>query len=431
MVCHGEMARTRPGPSQLTEFYFLMSLGGVLGGLFNSLLAPQLFGSVQIFDSVVEYPLMLVAACFLLPGQKGANQRRAFNHIDFAWLTGLIVVMGACVGFALMLDSLKWTSPMMAGMKRNLIIAVLYGLPAIMCLGFKERPIRFALGVAFLFLTMDYYSRAKMGNVLLAERNFFGVNRVLLDKKHKYHTLVNGNTLHGLQEMFPKPSREPTGYYCRSGPLGDVFEALSGPMLKRRVAVIGLGTGGMAAYAQPEQRFSFYEIDPAVVEIARNPELFTYLTDCRGTYDIVLGDARIQLAQAADAEFDMIVLDAFSSDSIPMHLLTQEAMELYWHKLKADGVLVLHISNRYLRLEPTLGRLAAANGLVCLSRADLDVNQEEQQKGKRPSQYMVMAREAGNLGRLTENTHWSLSKSTGNAKIWTDDYSDILHVLRW
>ena len=426
MVCHGEMARTRPGARHLTEFYLWMSLGGVLGGLFNSLAAPQLFGSVRMFNAVVEYPLMIVAACFLMPGRENAKPRRAFDHFDFAWLINLIVAIGVCVGFSAMIECMKWASPL----NRFVIIATLYGLPGILCFSFKGRPVRFALGVAMLFLLVDYTSRANSGNDLLVERNFFGVNRVRLEND-RFHELVNGNTIHGMQQMLPQPSCEPLGYYCRSGPLGDVFEAFSGQMFKRRVAVIGLGTGCMAAYLQSGRQFTFYEIDPAIVAIAADPRLFTNLQDCRGKYDIVLGDARLQLAKAADGEFDAIVLDAFSSDSIPIHLLTQEALNLYLSKLKAGGVLVLHISNRYLNLEPTLGRLAAANGLICLSRTDIDVGKEEQENGKRPSQYLVMARQARDLGRLAENARWTRVEPSGNVRVWTDDYSNIFSVLRW
>ncbi len=414
MVCHGEMARTRPGASRLTEFYFWMSLGGVLGGLFNSLVAPL------VFTSVIEYPLMLVAACFLRPARQAGGKRRPFDLLDCAWLLGLVVATAACLLIALKVE----------GLNLYFTIALLYGVPGAICFSFKDRPIRFALGVAAVFIAVGYFSDAKSGNVIWKDRNFFGVNRVCLDGAKKFHMLVNGNTLHGLQQIDP-PSSEPTGYYTRSGPLGDIFQAFSGPMLKRRVAVVGLGAGGMAVYARPEQRFTFYEIDPAVVAIALDPRLFTFLKDCRAEHDIILGDARIKLAEAKDREYDMILLDAFSSDSIPLHLLTREAMELYLRKLKPDGVIVIQISNRYLELKPMLGKLAAANNLVCWSRADLEVSEAEREKGKRKSQYMVMAHRAGDLGAIVKNDRWTQVKPGSEIRVWTDDYSNILSVLRW
>jgi hypothetical protein len=427
MVCHGEMARTRPCTSHLTEFYFLMSLGGVLGGMFNSLAAPLIFSSTQWFGSIVEYPMMIVAAAFLMPGQQDAEKRRAFDLKDYVWLIGLIVVAGAGVGLAFLFDSFAWKD---AVLKRTLVLGLLYGLPAILCFSFKGRPIRFALGAAFLFLATDYYSLANKGNLLLVERNFFGVNRVRVEDQ-RFHVLVNGDTIHGLQIMYPKPSTEPMGYYCRSGPLGDIFEAFSGPMLKRRVGVIGLGSGGMAAYAKAGQNFTFYDIDPVVVELASDPNLFTYLRDCQAKYDLVLGDARLRLAESADGQFDMIVLDAFSSDSIPIHLLTEEALDLYLAKSKSDGVLVLHISNRYLELEPMLARLAAKKGLFCMSRLDDKVSTEDIENGKRASHYVVMARRESDLGPLAENKKWSSPATSEKVRVWTDDYSDILNVLNW
>jgi spermidine synthase len=308
---------------------------------------------------------------------------------------------------------------------------LIYGIPAAICFSFKERPLRFAIGVATVFLAVGYVANLEASRVLWKDRNFFGVNRVCIDSDKKFHTLVNGNTVHGLQLFFPNPSREPAGYYSRSGPLGDIFEAFSGPMLKRRVAIVGLGSGSIAAYAQPGQEFTFYEIDPAVAAIANDPNLFTYLRDCRGNYDVVLGDARIRLAEAPDGEFDFIVLDAFSSDSIPMHLLTQEAMDLYLRKLKANGAIAIHISNNFLRLEPVLGRLAAVNGLVCFSREDINVGNAELKKGDRMSHYLAMTRKESDLGSLTKNDRWHRVQSSDNIRVWTDDYSNILSILRW
>ena len=187
----------------------------------------------------------------------------------------------------------------------------------------------------------------------------------------------------------------------------------------------------MAAYAQPEQNFTFYEIDPVVVALASDPRLFTYLTDCRGKHEIVLGDARLRLGEAPEEEYDMLVLDAFSSDSIPIHLLTEEALDLYLAKLKSDGVLVLHISNRYLELEPMLVRLAAKKDLFYLSRTDNEVSNEEQKNGKRASQYMVIARRESDVGPLAKNKKWEHPAPSGKSRVWTDDYSDILSVLNW
>jgi SAM-dependent methyltransferase len=382
--------------------------------MFNALAAPL------IFPWLVEYPLMLVAACFFRPASRGGAKRTEFNLRDLEWLLGLIAATMLLMG----LSALFFTSESL------LLSSLLYAVPALICFGFRKRPLRFALGVTVLFLTVACYVSALFGDVLLTERNFYGMKRVSR-VEDQYHSLVNGNIVHGIQKMRPRPSSEPLGYYCRSGPLGDLTCAFDRSKEKGRVAVVGLGTGSIASYARPGQHYTFYEIDPAVIRIAKDPKLFTYLTECRGAWDVVEGDARLRMAEAPDGEFHAIILDAFSSDSIPMHLLTQEALQLYCRKLKADGVLVFHISNRYLNLEPVLAALAEKNHLVCFSRADLQVPEEERSKKKYPSHYLVMARHLSDLGGLSKNSHWSRPKPLAGAQEWTDDYSNILSVLDW
>jgi len=414
MVCHGELARTRPGTSRLTEFYLWMSLGGVLGGMFNTLVAPQ------IFTSVAEYPLMLVAACFLRTPNKGLAKRTDFNLRDVMWLMGLIAVALAMIGITRCIEA-----------RHSFIVnSLVYGAPAVICFGFRERPIRFALGIGVIFLTVTCHVSFQSGDIIFAERDFYGVNRIRV-MRNRFNALINGNVIHGIQEMYPTPRGEPLGYYSRSGPLGDLACAFDQTKAKRHVAIIGLGTGSIAAYARPGQRFTFYEIDPTVIRIATDARLFTYLKECPGEYNVITGDARIRLADAPDGRFDTIILDAFSSDSIPMHLLTTEALQLYCRKLKADGVLVLHISNKYLNLEPVLATLAEKNNLVCLTSEDLNVTPEEEREGKLISRYMVMARHMNDLGRLPENSRWHKPAPPAGVHEWTDDYSNILSVLCW
>jgi SAM-dependent methyltransferase len=414
MVCHGELVRSRPAANRLTEFYLWMSLGGVLGGMFNALVAPQ------IFNSVIEYPLMLVIACFIRPASKDFSGRTEFNLLDFAWLMGLIAVGLMMVGLAYVFLTAN----------SFLVCILVYGVPAVICFAFKKRPIRFALGLAVVFLTVDYYVSPQSGNIILRQRDFYGVKRVSITQE-RFHSLVNGNIVHGLQEMYPAISREPLGYYSRMGPLGDLFCAFDDTKKSRRVAVIGLGTGAMASYVLPGQHVTFYEIDPAVIRIATDPQLFTYLKQCPGKWDVIEGDARLQLAKARDDQFDTIILDAFSSDSIPLHLLTQEALHLYCQKLKPDGVLVFHISNRYLNLEQMLAALAEKNNLVCLENDDVRNSEEDKRNGKYPSHYLVMARRLSDLGNLSENPAWSRPSHPLGFHVWSDDYSNILSVLAW
>jgi SAM-dependent methyltransferase len=412
MVCHGELARSRPDARRLTEFYLWMSVGGVLGGMFNALAAPLLF------TWVVEYPLILAAACFFKPAVRDRVKRTEFNRWDVAWLLGLIAA-------ALIMAELSKCPKVQ---NHYWIAGILYAGPAIFCWCFRNRPLRFALGVSALLLIVFYCVVAQFGNVLLAKRNFYGVKRIRRDAD--FHCLINGNINHGIQRMHPQPSSEPLGYYHRKGPLGDLACALDQSKPKRRVAVIGLGTGAIAAYARPGQHYTFFEIDPDVIQIARNPRLFTYLRDCRGECDIIEGDARLRIAEAQDNQFDTIILDAFSSDSIPLHLLTREALQLYCRKLKSDGVLVLHISNRYLDLEPVLAALAQNNRLVCFAR-DAGVSDEEDRNGHYGSHYLVMARRERDLGGLPKKSEWKHPVAPAGLRPWTDDYSNILSALEW
>jgi SAM-dependent methyltransferase len=361
----------------------------------------------------------LAAACFFKPAAKGRVKRTEFNRGDALWLLGLIAAALIMLGLSEFLEAQEqWW-----------LAALLYAGPAIFCWGFRNRPLRFALGVSALLLIIFCCVVARFGNVLLAERNFYGVKRIRLEGDG-FHCLINGNIIHGIQKMRPQPSCEPLGYYCRSGPLGDLACALDESKPNRRVAVIGLGTGAVAAYARPGQHYTFFEIDPAVIQIAGDPRLFTYVRDCRGECNVLEGDARLRIAGTPDGRFDTIILDAFSSDSIPLHLLTREALQLYCRKLKPDGVLVLHISNRYLDLEPVLAALAQKNCLLCFSR-DAHVSDEEDRNGRYASHYLVMARRPSDLGELPKNPNWKRPVAPAGLRPWTDDYSNILSALEW
>ena len=245
--------------------------------------------------------------------------------------------------------------------------------------------------------------------------NSFGVKLVVVDAELGLRILLNDAARHGIQSTDAARSDEPLAYYHRSGPLGDVFAAWQGPDANARVAIVGLGVGAMAAYAEPGQHFTFYEIDPMVADIAGDSKYFTFLARCRGTYEIVLGDGLEALARAPDGHYGMIILDAFTSDRIPMHLLSRQALDVYRSKLDDGGVLVFHISNVHQELEPALARLAAEADWGCLARADLDLDEEERSIGKLPSHYLVIARRPEDLRRLAENDRWR-SPSCENAE---------------
>ncbi len=243
--------------------------------------------------------------------------------------------------------------------------------------------------------------------------------------------MSHGSTNHGMQRQAPAERRQAIGYYHQSGPLGQVFADLGNPARTREIGIIGLGTGGITAYAQAGQRVVYYEIDPAVERLARDPEYFTYLKDCQAETDVVLGDARLTIGAEDDSHFDILILDAFTSDAIPIHLITREAIGMYLEKLTPEGVLVMHISNRYLDLEPILGNIAGDLGAVCHIQNDRDVSAEQGAEGKFPSTWAVIARRPEHLGQLADNPKWKLVPKSPGYPLWTDDFSNILAVLRW
>jgi SAM-dependent methyltransferase len=265
-------------------------------------------------------------------------------------------------------------------------------------------------------------------DVMLKRRDFYGIHQVRYEPADSTHILLNGTTKHGAQSFLPGRRREPLSYYSRNGPLGDVFREL--PALQgRAIAVVGLGTGATAAYGLSGERWTVYEIDPAVERIARDPRYFTYLADSPAHIDIVLGDGRLSLARARDGSFNLIVLDAFSSDAIPVHLLTREAVALYFRKLAPGGTLVFHLSNRYLALEPVLARLAEDAGAVARIRANTVRRDVALHTGQDPSVWAVIAADSLFLGGLSTDPRWRPLRHQRKIDLWTDDFSNVLQTL--
>jgi spermidine synthase len=272
------------------------------------------------------------------------------------------------------------------------------------------------------------------GQLIHRERDFFGTIRVLYDAEANVHRLFHGNTLHGQQSLDPKNREEPSTYFTRSGPIGQLFAALE-PMLTRsgsQVAIVGLGAGTLACYARPGQLWSFYEIDAAVIRIAQDPRYFTYLSDgqARGaSIGIELGDARLRLREAPANGYQLIVLDAFSSDAVPVHLLSREAIQLYRSKLAEGGVLAFNVTNRYLDLEPVMGQQAADAGMACRVCYDAYPTAEERRAGKQGSIWAIMAGHESDLGHLGTDPRWQAPRIRPGAWVWTDDYSDLASYL--
>jgi hypothetical protein len=415
MVCHGEVARTRPATQHLTEFYLWVSVGGVLGGAFNALLAPM------VFSTVLEFPIALVLAAMLCPPIDVVQDTRRVRQLDYL----LPAALGLAVAVAALELQAKGVAP---GRGLDFIIFIIFGAAAICCLRFGARPRRFGLGLAALILASQVYT-GSFGHILHRERSFFGVYRVSDNAEMNCRVLFHGSIPHGLQSLDPSRACEPLAYYTRSGPIGQVFAAFQESPVENEVALIGLGAGVMACYHQPHQRFTFYEIDPTVLHIAQDRRYFTYLSDCGSPVRVVLGDGRLSLRAAPAHGYGMIVLDAFSGDSIPTHLLTREALALYLTKLAPNGVLAFHISNRHLDLHSVLGNLAHDAGLYCLSNDDAHVSEDEAREGKFASRWVVMACNSSDLEPLRKDSRWRVLPAAPGSRVWTDDFSNIVSIL--
>lgn len=414
MVCHGELARCRPDVSRLTEFYLLMSVGGMVGGLFNALVAPQ------VFNTVLEYPLAMCAACFAIPSPAGSASSPHARRMDLVAPAGVAVLAG-------LLALVMYTTSLGHS---GLAMLIMAGLLCMVCFALKDRPIRFGLACAAAMGALIMVSDVQAGRLLHVERNFFGVKKVIIDPTGSFRAMVHGTTCHGIQRTDPGRANEPLAYYHRSGPIGDIFATANraGPLTN--VGIIGLGGGSLAAYAEPGQHFTFYEIDPAVERIARDRRYFTFLSDCRGTCDVVLGDGRLTMATAPDHHFDMIVLDAFSSDAIPTHLLTRQAVAMYLSKLKPGGLLAFHVSSRFFTFEPLLANVAVSEELACLTRADFRPTQTKIGDGRMGSQYLVMSKPGPTLALLSEMPGWRQPTGRIGLPVWTDQYCDVLALFK-
>jgi hypothetical protein len=411
LFCHTELAADRPSATHLTEFFLWMSIGGVLGGVFNALVAPL------VFNSVVEYPITVVLVCLI--GWKAGPEGR-FPRLQIAdWLWPLLLgAFAFALGFAINASPLKHS---------NAIGYLGFGLPVLLCYFLSRHALRFALGVAAIMLAGSFYQGDK-GQILEAERSFFGVHRVAVSHSGKYHALLHGVTNHGMQSLDPARRRESLSYFHRTGPVGEVLAAY-GRDPQKKIAVVGLGAVSLASFAQSGQSWTYYEIDPVVLKLATDPRFFTFLQDSPAQMRVVMGDARLSLAKTEE-KFDVLILDAYSSDAIPVHLVTREALALYFERLAPHGILTFHISNLHLDLEPVFANLARDANVVCLTRDDTTISPEEQAQGKSPSIWIVIGRNTADVSRLVNDPRWKPSRQDESQAVWTDDYSSLVSVLR-
>mgnify|MGYP002780445474 CR=1 FL=1 len=470
LQCHGQLAADRPGNAHLTRFYLAMSVGGVLGGVFNAVVAPVLFANFGL----VEYPLAIVLAALVRPrlsdplplgervaegrvrgrlpeesgnlpsrdvssvvepsphpqplSPKGRGENESLNLSDGFLLVGFAAVTLAAVTLGPRLLGPVADPAALDPLSRLVRAGLTYGLPAAVAFALVRKPARFAACLAVLFL-VGRFDTGTHGEVLLTSRNFFGTLQVTKSHDGRFVRLAHGTTLHGQQRTDERGRATPLMYYHPTGPIGRLFAKLPAER-KQRVGAIGLGCGAMAAYAEPGQAWTFFEIDPGVVRIARDSGHFTFLRDARAEQRIVLGDARRLLAREPDGSFDFLVLDAFSSDAIPAHLLTREAFAMYTRKLAPHGVIAFHLSNRYLDLPPLVARLGAACDPPFQAKVDVDgASEREAAEGKFPSTWVVLYRNAADLGPAGKDTRWQPIRPTPGP-VWTDDFSNLLGVWK-
>jgi hypothetical protein len=440
MVCHAALAASRPAARHLAEFYFWLSLGGAVGGLFNALAAPV------IFDDVYEYPLTFLAAILLVPATaprdattRQTKRKRAAGARDVVPPSGSVfgrVTTARALDLGLPVVVLLLTAGLVDAIQEANRAATwperiaMFGPPVLLCLAFLRRPLRFSLALGAVLVASSLYVAGK-GTFILTERTFFGVNRVMLFPSGTYHVLGHGNTMHGAQSLDPARRREPLTYFYPNGPLGQLFQSLTGERARRRVGVVGLGAGSIACYRQPGQAWTFYEIDPEVARIASDPAYFTYLQECAPEARIILGDGRRSLATASAGEYDLLILDAFTSDAVPIHLVTREAMALYVEKLAPGGILVFNITNRHLDLQTVIGNLAADTGLTTRVQHDLSIDPRDAGRGKMASQWAIVARSDADFGPLATDPRWSRPRIRPDTFAWTDNFNSLLSVYVW
>ena len=415
MLCHGELARERPEPGRLNEFYVWMSIGGLIGGVSVALVTPL------ISTRAIELPACIVLTLLVRPTfEKEAGgdlaQRRRRDRI-----VPVVVLIGTSA-----LGLIARRLPL----SLHGIVIVLPFAPLLLVYRFLARPRLFAACIGAVLLGSAFFPEP-FGDVLFRERNFFGSLTVTHDASGRWTQINHGTTIHGIQSIDPGGKREPRSYYARKGPVGDVLGAYGeAPELSRHVGAIGLGAGTLAAYAKPGEDWTFFEINPAVVRIAREPSYFTYLSDAfPGDVGlrIVVGDARLEIAKER-ARYGLLVIDAFSSDAIPVHLVTAEAMALYTSKMADGGLMAWHISNRYINLRPVIAALAASQGWTARIREDLDTVARSDE-GRTPSVWVAMSADAAILGRL--GAAWKPLVPRPGFQVWTDHKSSIVPLLNF
>lgn len=424
LMCHHELAATRPHPRHLTQFYLLLSLGGALGGVFNALIAPV------IFLVPFEYGLVLAVGCFLrettVPEKslaaawgrfKSGLKDKDKDFLNSSGLTFVIVIFFAAVASLFLVNF------------GSLRIILLFVFLTVLTIVMEKRWV-FGMCAAIILALHPpgfYWGSKLADSILHRDRNFFGMIRVADAERQGVRVLLHGTTIHGTQAIAAQHKLLRLSYYAENSGITEAF-AMAEKDGPQTIAVLGLGIGVAACFTHEGRKFEFFEIDPAVVEVAENKQFFTYLSDCGSPYEIVLGDARLRMTEQPGGKYGIIVMDAFSSDSIPIHLITREALELYKHKIEQGGMIVVNISNRYMDLRPVLANAAAALGLSAYNKysdgghiEDLPYHQAD---------FVVLTENPAYIEQM-EKADWRKLEPYDDFRMWTDQYSNIVSVLKF
>jgi SAM-dependent methyltransferase len=400
-VCAYALARRRPPPARLTEFFLWLSVGGVIGGSFNALIAPL------IFNGVWEYPIVLVLACLATPGE-----RRRLTLYERGWV-GISLICAIVLLLPL---------PVSREVKAALLLT-----PAVCA--FLLRNQTKALVLVLSALAVGAYVPQMLRNDIRAYRSFFGVVQIKTTAEKgvgAVRVMVHGSTLHGAQRLDPNLRCIPTTYYTPNTPIGQAFAIEQARHPGLSMATVGLGTGTVAAFVRPTDRLTFFEIDPLIANLASDPKQFSYVNGCaRGPVGVTLGDARLRLDQTPAGAFDLLLVDAFSSDSVPTHLMTVQSMRTYLRVLKPGGVVVVHLSNRNLALLPPAAAAVRAAGGVPLEQLFMAPGNDTYKESS--SHVMIFAHDRASLAPYLASGKWEDPTRKGRA--WTDDYTNIVGAM--
>ena len=419
VALHSEMFRLRPPVGHLTTFYLAMSFGGMLGGLFCAIVAPLLF------DWAYEHPLLVIAAALLVPQYELVPWRPGLARLLSYALPALALFISFFASTRAFLELVNYWEP------ATMLVSIVVSLLALACLG---RRVAFAISLAALMLSYGGWSTLQRTGSGDRTRSYFGIYEVSRRYDGTAQVLTHGTTLHGIQNLEIGLETIPTTYYARRSGVGLALsnaDSLYGA--RPRIGVVGLGSGTLACYAKPNQSWTFFEIDPAMVNVAR--DRFSFLERCAPQVRIVLGDARLSLQRQPANSIDILAVDAFSSDAVPMHLITREALGVYGRAVQRDGIVLFHISNRYLDLKPVVADIAAREGWTA-AVMEYVPSQEEEVLNATLSVWIALSRNPATIDRLVQlsgddSMNWTMLERRPGFAGWSDDHASILPILNY